>query len=970
MPNSQPLASISAFRHDCVWIPCVRTTLTTARVLLLLCLCFCPFLDGQTATFTGHVTDESGAVVPGAAVVLRGPDGLQRTTTSGADGVYSFAVPASGEFTLQASAPGLAMAQPEKISLAAAARTLDLRLRIVVSTAQITVEESAVAVSTDSSANASATVITGSDLQSLADNPEDLQADLEALAGPSAGPSGGAIFVDGFSSGQLPPKESIREVRLNQNPFSPEYDKFGMGRIEIFTKPGTDKYHASIGYNLGTDRWNSRNPYAAQKAPFLLQETENSFSGPLSKRSSFTFDLERQAVDNGSVTNAVIVDPVTLQRAPFSSVLRTPQRHLRVGPHVDYQLNEKNYLSLRYTLTRAHIDDAGIGGFDLISRGFHLLNTFNTAQVIETSVHGASLNETRFQYFRWGSSSAANRAGPEIQVLGAFNGGGANNAYSHDVQSSYELQNNTSITHGPHAFRFGTRLRGQIDDSYLPQNFNGTFTFGGALAPPLDASNHALPGALIQIDSIEQYRRTLIGAAGGGASQFTIAAGQPAVAVHQFDWGVFLNDDWRVKPNLTVNLGIRYEKQTNIRDAKDFAPRLGFAWSPGAKGNKPSRTVLRGGFGLFYDRFGLGNTLIAQRYNGIVQQQYVITNPSFFTATPSIAVLGATSATQSVRQVDPYFRAPYLFQSALTAERQLPRNTTLALTYSNVHALHVLRSLDINAPLPGTYAGPGTGVYPYAGRGPIFLMTASGLYNQNQLLVNVNSKLNPAVSIFTSYVLNRALSNSDGLGTHPGNPYDYSGEYGPASSDVRHRFVLGGSINTRWNVRLNPLVSFQSGAPFNITAGDDPYGTTLFTARPGLATDFSRPGLVQTAYGLLDPNPIPGETLLGRNAGRGPALVSVNLRIGKVWSFGPERGTSSTPSRREVFSVPASRRYTVTASLAARNVLNHTNAGPIIGNISSPLFGRANQVAGNPNGEGFSENANNRRLELQVRFAF
>ncbi len=147
-----------------------------------------------------------------------------------------------------------------------------------------------------------------------------MQADLEALAGPAAGPSGNAIFIDGFSGGELPAKESIREVRINQNPFSPEYDKIGLGRIEVFTKPGTDQFHGTVGYNLGTDKWNSRNPYAGEKVPFLLQESENSFSGPLTKRSSFTLALERQAVDNGSVTNAVVVSPGAFAITPFTSV--------------------------------------------------------------------------------------------------------------------------------------------------------------------------------------------------------------------------------------------------------------------------------------------------------------------------------------------------------------------------------------------------------------------------------------------------------------------------------------------------------------------------------------------------------------------------------------------------------------------------------------------------------------------------
>jgi hypothetical protein len=252
-------------------------------------------------------------------------------------------------------------------------------------------------------------------------------------------------------------------------------------------------------------------------------------------------------------------------------------------------------------------------------------------------------------------------------------------------------------------------------------------------------------------------------------------------------------------------------------------------------------------------------------------------------------------------------------------------------------------------------------------------MESSGLYNQNQLLVNMTTKVNSAISLTGSYVLNKAMSNTDGVGTFPANPYDYSGEYGPAATDVRHRVTLSGSINTRWNIRFSPLLSLQSGAPFDITTGTDLYGTTIFNSRPGFATDPTRPGLIQTEYGLLDPNPTPQEKLVPRNFGRGPGQMSVNLRVGKTFGFGPERGSGGKHSGSglaRVFTAPADHRYNLSISMSIRNLLNHTNPGPIIGNISSPLFGLANQIAGTTNGEGFSENANNRRLELQTRFTF
>ena len=545
--------------------------------------------------------------------------------------------------------------------------------------------------------------------------------------------------------------------------------------------------------------------------------------------------------------------------------------------------------------------------------------------------------------------------------------------------TTFELQNNTTTVHGAHSFRFGIRARNQSDDNIAPQNFNGTFTFSGGVAPELNANQQPVLDAsgqpvLEQIDSIERYRRTLLGlpaALGGGASQFSIGAGTPETSVNRFDVGVFAGDDWRLRPNLTLNLGLRYETQTNIHDPLDFAPRVGLAWAPGGRANNPRpKLVLRAGFGIFYDRFALSNTLTAARYNGIVQQQYVVTNPDFFPNVPSPAALTTFQSSQVIQDVSPALRSPYVLQSAVTLERQLPKNTTLAFTYTNSRGFRELRSVDANAPLPGTYdpAVSGSGVFPLGHPGPLFLMESSGIFRQNQLSVNVNSKISPTISLFATYFYNRAMSNTDGLGTFPAKPYSTTGEYGPASSDIRNRLNLGGTINTKWNVRLSPLISLQSGAPFDITTGSDLYGTTLFNARPGIATDPTKPGLIQTPYGLLDPNPTPGEPLVPRNFGRGPGQMSVNLKIAKIFAFGAERKSASTGGG--IFAAPAERRYALSVSLAIRNLLNHTNPGPIVGNITSPLFGQANQMAGTVNGEGFSENANNRRLEMQMRLAF
>ncbi len=969
----------------------------------LLALCVTAPLLAQTVVLRGTVTDPSGAVVPGAVVNITAPDGSSsKTATADKNGVYSFAGLATGSYAVRASAPDLSQPQPATIALRQGVQTLDLQLTVAAVQQQVSVQEnSGPAVSTDAANNASALVLRGSDLDALSDDPDDLQADLQALAGPSAGPNGGAFFVDGFSGAELPPKEAIREIRINQNPFSAEYDKLGYGRVEVFTKPGADRYRGTVDYNLGTEFWNSRNPYAPVKAPFLLNEFEGNAGGPLGKRASFFVDAQRNMVDNGFIFNTVTVDPKTFTVQPLAGFLSTPQRFLRLNPRGDYQLTSNVTATVRYSFTHATIPDDGVGSLDLASRGYRFQYTNQLVQATETAVLGSTVNETRFQFNRNAQQSIANSASPEIQALGAFNGGGSLLGRSFDTLKYYEAHNITYLTRGAHSLRFGVRLREQVDDNIQPLNFNGTFTFGGGdLEPVLDANNQPVlsaPGQpeLAPITSIERYRRTLlfqslgytaseIRALGGGATQFSISAGQPGLSVSQFDLGAFVTDDWRVRPNITLSLGLRYETQTNIHDWRDFAPRIAVAWAPGGARNNPrAKTVLRAGFGIFYDCFALANTLAAQRFNGIVQQQYVVTNPDFFPNVPPLGTLAGFRSTQVTEEVSSSLRAPYTMQSGLTLERQLPAHTTLAVTYASSRVVHLLRSNDINAPVPGSSA------FPFGNSNPIFLTESSGVYNQNQLIANVNSRVNAGFSMFGFYVLNHAMSNTDGVGTFPANPYNFSGEYGPAITDVRHRVTVGGSINFRWNIRLSPFVVAQTGAPFNITAGSDLYGTTLFNGRPGIATDPNKPGVIATAYGLLDPNPAAGEALIGRNAGRGPGQISMNLRAAKSIGFGRRRegaartqgpspsggvanaAAASGGGLRSVIGDPStSHRYNLSIGMSARNLLNHTNTGPIIGDITSPLFGHATQIAGGPNGEGFFETANNRRLEMQLRFTF
>src|SRR5213594_639207 len=362
---------------------------------------FSSVLFAQTGTLRGTVTDDSGAIVPGAKITLTANSGTATTAVAVGDGSYSFTGIAPGDYVAQASAPDLATA-PLKLTIRPGVQTLNIQLKVAAVSQQVTVEDRAVSVTPEPANNASATVLAGDDLQALSDNPDDLIDELIAIAGPGAGPGGASVFIDGFTSGQLSSRESIREIRINQNPFSAEYDRIGTGRIEILTRPGTNQFHGSGFFNFGNDFWNSRNPYASEKAPFLLREIGGNLSGPLGKRASFFADLRRDAVDNGAIINGTILNPATFGIInPFTDVFRIPQRRIRSNPRADYQISPNNTLTLRYGLVYADILSAGVGGFNLISRGAQTSATTHTVQATETAVFAENMvNEVRFQLFR------------------------------------------------------------------------------------------------------------------------------------------------------------------------------------------------------------------------------------------------------------------------------------------------------------------------------------------------------------------------------------------------------------------------------------------------------------------------------------------------------------------------------------------------------------------------------------------
>ena len=931
--------------------------------------------QSPTGAVRGVVADTSGAVVPGATVDLAGPADLRRQTQSDQQGRYQFEGLPPAEYRLQVSVPGF---EPCEVrARVGAGRTLVQRISLALSAvrSEVTVEEQG-ELSVDPGSNAGAVVLQGENLKALSDDRDRLAEDLQALAGPAAGPGGGEIFVDGFSGGKLPSKASIREIRINQNPFSAEYDRLGFGRVEIFTKPGTDAFRGEAGFDFGDSRFNSRNPFANDKPPYQRKMLQGNLAGPIGKRSSFYLALERFNIQEMSIINALTLDS-SLSTVPFRQSVASPANMTEIESRLDRQLSANHTLVGRFFTEKRTMDNMGLDTFSLPSRAATRENRESTFQVTETALIGPSaVHEVRFQYSRDTTTSRPASTATGIQVPDAFSAGGSDGGTSNQKSSRFEIADLFSISRNRHLVKLGGRVRiGDQSDLSL-RNYNGSFLFS-----TLEAYRITQAGLLSGASSAQ------VRAMGGGANQFSLTAGDPSATVRQTDAGLFLQDDWRIRPRLTFTAGLRYELQSNVGDRRNFAPRIGIAWAPGRGTGNRSAGVVRAGFGMFYERVGADLTLGALRLDGVRQRQYVVPNPDFYPAIPSLSALDGNIADQAIRRMDRNLRAPYITQAAFTYERQLPGNTTMSVTYSNSRGVRVLRSRNINAPLPASGNRPATG-------GNVYEYESSGFFRHNQVLVNWNSRVHRNLSLLGYYAWGKANSDSDGSGSFPANSYDIAGEYTRAGFDVRHRVMLGGNIVAPYGLTLSPLVTASSGLPFNITAGRDLNGDSIFNDRPAWATDLSRATVVRTAYGAFDGAPMAGQTIIPRNLGSGPAQVVVNLRASRSFGFGERssgqarvqatddhhggQGGHGGPPGGIAPGGPgghgddhgrgsSDRRYTLTFSASARNLLNTVNLAPPIGNLSSPLFGTSVAVSGGRCGGGSGAN---RILEMTVRFSF
>lgn len=876
----------------------------------------------------GEIKDQFGGLIVGATVNLEREDAAKQITITDKRGVFNFDRLTTGTYTLQISATGFALYE-EKFELnTAKSRQFSIILYPTAIEENVEINENT-EIPLDAERAVGTQVLSAQELESLPDDPDQLNQQLQNLAASSGGiPGGAAVTVDGFlTGGKLPPKSAIRQIRINPNLYSAEYDTppFQGGRIEIITKPGSGSLTGSAFFNYNGTALNARDPFSIERAETQTNRYGFNFGAPIIKnRAGFFFDFEKRDITEAAIVNTIVLDN-NFQPVNFIFNSPNPKRLMIGSARTDWQINPNNTLVFRYDFNQNKLTGQGIGGTSLPERGFDNRQTENSFRLTETAVISPrTVNELRIGFTFNRIEQKAESLQPAIIVAGSFSSGGANLQKLSRSETRLETADYLTTDIGKHNLKFGVQIFNKKTSELRAENTNGSFFFGGS-------TNDA--GV---ISSLEQYRRALLGLSGGSPTRFSITFGEPQVSVNQWLFAGFMQDEWKLNPKVLLSLGLRYEAQTAPNDAVSFAPRLGIAYTPDKKQN----WVLRARAGLYYERFEDYLILETERLDGRRQQQIIVDSPSF----PNPFASGTiNNAIPTIRIFDSNLNPPTSLQMRLEIERQLSQGWKISSSYSWTFGWNRLRSRNINAPVVSALnPDPQTAPRPFGASGNILQFESSGRIAGRVLYIGVNQNSNKYFSVNAGYLNFDFRTDADNAFALSQSSYDFTGEWARPTWQMRHRFFLSSTINLPEKLRLSASLNAASGTPFNITTGRDNNGDGNFNDRPdeSFSTDSQA---IATIFGFLNPNAVGGS--LRRNAGTNPATATLDLNLSRIFIVGKRTQEGEG-------------RYKLTFNVRAANALNRANLLGTSGVLSSPLFGRP--TTANPS----------RRIEFGLRFNF
>ena len=869
-----------------------------------------------TTAVHGTVADATGAIIPGAEIDVLDQNGaVDAVVHADGEGNFQLTPPHPGSYTLVVSEPGfetvrspLVIAPAASASSPRAAVTLPAAslVRIVMPPSMVS---STVKVSADSSEdladpadNHDSSVMTAGDLKSLPIFDNDYQTAMSAFLDDSAASTGGSgLMVDGVEANRATVSASaVQEIRINQDPYSAQYYYPGRGQMEIITKSAADHYHGQFNFLFRDSALNAQNALAPSK-PFEQRRIyEGHITGPIPhfNKSSFLASFNRAEEDLDQVVDATVVATPSDPSGNLLANVPAPTRDTEFSIRAAHQFGDKHSGYAQYSYQDWTGQNQGVGGQTLAAAGYNSqYREDDVVAHVDSTLSPMLLNQASFVAEHDFSRNRNVDEAPRISVPGDFLAGSAqSDAFSTEYNARFTDM--VTWTHGKHFIKMGVGTP-HLDRRGFDDNTNalGTYTFGPTLAAD---------GVTVLQTALQNYTANL-------PSAYSQNTGQVHFVYGQFEVGGFIQDQWKVSSRFTITPGLRYDWQNFLANRRlGFSPRVSFAWVL----DEASKTVVRGGGGIYYDRFGSGPLLDLARYQNALRRAIVFSlNPADLPSTGCVPIgdcLTLSSQPPNIVELEPNAKIPYQIQYGLSIERQLGEKATGVISAYTARGIDSFRSVDINAPTPQSdYTER-----PNPDYGRIREMQPEGFWEGSGFDVSYRGRLNKYFTGFGRYTWSHYESNTNGIGWYPQNQYDPNDEWSDASFDRRQRLGVYAMVHPEGILNLSAGIFANTGTPWTILTGTDAYGDDLFNTRPdGVA----------------------------RNSETMPSYVDLDLRWGHDFAITPNKDEEAP---RLGFSA------------GAFNILNHENPTGIDPVETSSPFGQVTSVAPP------------RRLQLGMRFQF
>jgi hypothetical protein len=809
----------------------------------------------QLGTVRVVVRDSTNLSILGAEVTLTAADATSITTRTDERGEARFDGVAPGDYTGRVTSAGFSPFEITAFSIRLRGRvTRDVTLQIAGLFEDVNVKPAA---EERQLRDAFTRELSPDELAALPEDPQELARVLRFLVGDNAD-----IRVDGFKGGRLPLGTQIREVRIRDDVGASSSS--GGPRVDIRTTPGGDRWRNNAGVTVHDEALNARDPFSQMTPTGQTRQYVWSVNGPLVRNHtglSVTVDGS-QSIDHQTIHAAT---PSGL----FSKLVAQPSTGIGIWTRVDHQISPEQAIRLEFKRRGDEARNQGVGRFDLPERAY--TSTSDSGEL--RFAHHATLRRGYVNDFRfdvgWDSYDASSLVDARtITVLDAFTSGGAQQRGGQRSRQ-IDLENELEFEVGQrHSVSAGVRVNGSHYSGDEYSNAAGTYTFSSLAA--FEA---------------------------GQAQSFTQRVGDPTYRYSLYRFGWYLQDDYRVRRNLMINVGVRHDFQTHMRDWVNFSPRLGFSWTPSAK----TRTTLRASAGMAHSQLDASTYQRLLLVNGVAQRDVVISNPGY--PDPFSAGITEAALPPSVVRARNDLLVPFSRQYAFGVEQPLGKLVRLRGTFSRQTGHHLFRSRNANQAVEGVRPDP-------AVLDITELETAARSLNQS-IRTDVAINYPPRrFSANVSYIFGEAMNETEGPFSLPPDSSDLTREWGPNSADARHTLNVGLNSDLIGGFRMAAFYRMQSALPYNITLGTDPNGDGVANERPAGVT---------------------------RNSGRGTATTNLDLTLTWRVGLGGRRAQDAAGSNRRPGSGDDPFRVEVFAH--ATNVLNIVNMVNFSGVLTSPFFG-------------------------------